>query len=289
MQRRATILPSLRNAALHKGSAFTLVELLVVIAITSILPALVLPALAKARNRAYSAICISNSRQLTLAWLMYSGDYEDRLPYNLGGKADRSNFAPNTNINWVEGVMSWEVTDSDNTNATLMTQGTLGPYVDRNPKIYKCPLDRALSKEQKAAGWTERVRSYSMNAMVGHAGALIKYPERFNINNPEYEQFFTLSSIPNPERIFVLVEEHPDSINDGYFLNIPDDSQWVDLPASYHEGGCAFSFADGHAEIHKWMSSETLRPPSPEGALLPFSFSDAGRADFNWIGERTSV
>ena len=182
--------------------------------------------------------------------------------------------------------MSWEL-DSDNTNSTLMTEGSLGSYVSRNPKLYKCPLDRALSKEQRAAEWAERVRSYSMNAMVGHAGALIKYG--WNINNPDYRQFFTLTSIPNPERIFVFVEEHSDSINDGYFLNIPDDSQWVDLPASYHDGGCLFSFADGHAEIHKWMSSDTLRPPGPDAALLPFSFSETGRTDFNWIAERTSV
>jgi len=68
-----------------------------------------------------------------------------------------------------------------------------------------------------------------------------------------------------------------------------DDSQWVDLPASYHDRGCMFSFADGHAEIHKWMSSDTLRPPDPDAALLPFSFSEAGRGDFNWIAERTSI
>lgn len=286
MQRRARILLPLRNSAFEPRSGFTLVELLVVIAIIGILAALIFPAVARAKRRSYSVICLSNSRQLTLAWLMYAGDYADRLPYNLGGDPGRHTFAPNTNINWVNGIMSWEL-DSDNTNSILMTQGTLGPYVDRNPKVYKCPLDRALSKEQRAAGWTERVRSYSMNAMVGHAGSLIKYG--WNINNPDYQQFFTLTSIPHPDRIFVFVEEHPDSINDGYFLNIPDESQWVDLPASYHDGGCIFSFADGHAEMHKWISSDTLRPSSPDAALLPYSFSEAGRADFDWIAERTSV
>ena len=286
MQNRAKILLSSRKATLPLRPAFTLIELLVVIAIIGILAALVFPALAKARTKGYSVLCINNSRQLTLAWLMYAGDNADRLAYNLGGKPDRSTFAPNTNVNWVSGIMSWEL-DSDNTNSTLMTGAALGPYVDRNPRVYKCPLDRALSKEQRAAGWSERVRSYSMNAMVGDAGALIKWG--WNVNNPDYQQFFTLSSISNPDRIFVFVEEHPDSINDGYFLNVPDDSQWVDLPASYHDGGCAFSFADGHAEIHKWMSSETLRPPAPDAALLPFSFSEAGRADFKWIAERTSV
>jgi len=288
MHRRAAILLPLRNSPFQPRLAFTLIELLVVIAIVAILAGLVLPAIAKARIRGYSVICLNNSRQLTLAWMMYAGDYEDRLPYNLGGDAGRHTFAPNTNINWVNGIMSWEVVNgSDNTNTTLMTSGTLGAYVNYSPKVYKCPLDRALSKEQRAAGWAERVRSYSMNAMVGHAGPLIKYG--WNINNPDYQQFFTLTGIPDPERIFVFVEEHPDSINDGYFLNVPDDSQWVDLPASYHDRGCMFSFADGHAEIHKWMSSDTLRPPDPDAALLPFSFSEAGRGDFNWIAERTSI
>src|SRR5438445_6344465 len=146
MQRRARILLPLRNSAFHRYRAFTLIELLVVIAVIAILAALVLPAVAKARIRGYAVSCLSNSRQLTLAWLMYAGDDADRLPYNLGGKADRSTFAPNTNINWVNGIMSWEVVNgSDNTNATLMTSGSLGSYLDRNPKVYKCPLDRALS------------------------------------------------------------------------------------------------------------------------------------------------
>src|SRR5947207_11047980 len=149
MQRRARILLPLRNSPFSRPSAFALIELLVVIAIIAILAGLVLPAIAKARIRGYSVVCLSNSRQLTLAWMMYAGDYGDRLPYNLGGDKGRIIFAPNTNINWVEGVMSWEL-DSDNTNATLMTEGTLGAYVNYNPKVYKCPLDRALSKEQRA-------------------------------------------------------------------------------------------------------------------------------------------
>src|SRR5437899_9130429 len=136
MQNRARILLPLRNAALCARSSFTLIELLVVVAIIAILAALVLPALAKARSKSYAVICLSDIRQLTLAWLMYAGDNGDRLPYNLGGKADRSTFAPNTNINWVNGIMSWEL-DSDNTNTTLMTEASLGSYVDRNPRIYK--------------------------------------------------------------------------------------------------------------------------------------------------------
>src|SRR3954466_1734549 len=106
------------------GLAFTLVELLVVIGVVAILASLVLPALAKAKTRGLSIACLSNIRQLGLAWIMYSGDFEDRLPYNLGGNPERTSFAAKTNINWVNNIMSWEV-DPENTNTALITEASL--------------------------------------------------------------------------------------------------------------------------------------------------------------------
>jgi len=259
----------------------------VVIGIIAVLASLVLPALAKAKSRGYAISCLSNMRQLTLAWMMYSGDYEDRLPYNLGGAADRTSFAAKTNINWVNNILSWEV-DADNTNATLITEASLGSYTAKNPRIYKCPSDRALSAEQRAAGFQERTRSYSMNAMVGNAGPLIQYGS-VNVNNPNYRQFFNLGSIPNPARIFVFIEEHPDSINDGYFLNVPGYYEWIDLPASYHNNGCNLSYADGHVEYHKWKGTDVLRPAEAEAANLPADVSSNSRVDFDWLAYRTSI
>src|SRR4051812_45056990 len=270
----------------RRGNAFTLIELLVVIAIIAILAGLILPALATAKGRATAVVCQSNLRQLTLAWFIYAGDHDDRLPYNLGGQGSGTNVAPKTNINWVNNVMSWG-TEPDNTNTALITEASLGSYANRNVRIYKCPSDRVLSDAQRKLGWTERTRSYSMNAMVGHAGSLIKYG--WNINNPDYKQFFTLTSIRTPEQIFVFLDEHPDSINDGYFLNVPDQSYWVDLPGSYHNGAGSFSFADGHTELHKWMDAKTLRPAKPDGAELPLSLLPGARSDYDWVSERTSV
>src|SRR3954465_2597681 len=266
--------------------AFTLVELLVVIAIIAILASLVLPALAKAKSRGYSITCLSNIRQLSLAWMMYAGDFEDRLPYNLGGDAARTTFASKTNINWVNNILSWEP-NPDNTNTALITEAALAPFAARDYRIYKCPSDRTVSAEQRAAGFQERTRTYSMNAMIGNAGALTKYG--VNVNNPDYRQFFTLSSIPSPSHIFVFLEEHPDSINDGYFLNIPDENVWYDLPASYHNGACNFAYADGHAELHRWQSSDTMKPAEPEGAGLPLRVSASSRVDYDWVSERTSI
>lgn len=126
-----------------------------------------------------------------------------------------------------------------------------------------------------------------MNGMVGDAGESMQSGR--NVNNPDYVQFVTYTSIPDPSSIFVFVEEHPDSINDGYFLNNPDSGEWIDLPASTHEGAGVVSFADGHIEVHPWKDAETRRPSVPDGAGLPMAVSAARHEDFEWLARRTSV
>jgi prepilin-type N-terminal cleavage/methylation domain-containing protein/prepilin-type processing-associated H-X9-DG protein len=269
-----------------RSAAFTLVELLIVIGILAILAAILLPVLTRAKSAAQATLCINNTKQLTLAWLIYVGDHEDRLPYNLGGNALRKTVAPKDPLNWVNGIMSWGP-DPDNTNTTLITQASLGPYCDSLTRIYKCPADRVLSDVQKQLGWSARTRSCSMNAMVGDAGWLSE--GGVNQNNPGYRQFFILGEIPAPADIFVFLDEHPDSINDGYFLNQPDDLEWVDLPGSAHNGAGTVSFADGHVELHRWLEPTTRLPVEPETAPLPFDVPTNQRADFDWLAQRTSV
>jgi len=277
---------------------FTLIELLTVIAIIAVLAALVLPALARARERARAIICLNNTKQLLLAWQIYTGDNDDRLPYNLGMTG--SSFR--TDLNWVNNVMTWDLS-SDNTNLATLTDTSLGSFVGGNTSVYRCPSDEALSSVQRAAGWTARIRSYSMNAMVGDAGNFTT--NGFNINNPDYTQFFKMTQIPEPSEIFVFLDEHPDSIDDGYFLNkSPDDNyaaaygsaagsaQWTDLPASYHNGTTAFSYADGHSSLHRWLQPDTIRPPLPNAANLPIpipSSPAAAISDFNWVLDHMSV
>ena len=271
----------------EQWSGFTLIELLVVIALIAILAALLLPALSKARERAQGIACLNNTRQLALAWMLYADDHNGHLAYNLGGDARRLTLAPRTNLNWVNGILTWEL-DNDNTNTATLTQASLGSYANRNASLYRCPSDHVLSSIQRNAGWSGRVRSYSMNAMVGDAGDLTASGS--NLNNPGYVQFFSLAAIPQPSEIFVFLDEHPDSINDGYFLNRANYNynEWIDLPASYHNGSAALAFADGHSEIHRWQSASTRKPARADVVDLPLAISQAEAQDFYWVIKRMS-
>ena len=261
---------------------FTLIELLVVIAIIAILAAILLPTLSAARERARGLICLGNTRQLELAWELYADDHNGQLPDNLV----MTEFGSRTNSNWVNNVMTWD-THPDNTNLATITGASLGPYAENQTSIYRCPSDHALSSMQRAAGWTARIRSYSMNAMVGDVGQFTATGT--NLNNPDYLQFFKLTQIPHPTEIFVFLDEHPDSIDDGYFINRAYSWQWRDLPASYHNGAAAFSFADGHSALHSWMVPSTIRPPWPAAASLPISLPYKEWSDFQWVISHMSV
>jgi len=274
------------NSKRGRRRAFTLVELLVVIAIVTILASLILPALHGAKTRAQTTQCVNNLRQLTLACLVYAADAEDALPYNMGEAEIRRMVAQGEYLNWSSAIMNWEL-DPDNTNTALLARGGIGPELSGVPQVYRCPDDRAVSDVQANAGWRFRVRSYSMNAMTGNAGEYTRTGE--NINNPDYAQFFRLSAIPSTARIFLFVEEHPDSINDGYFLNRAGSYEWIDLPASYHGGRANFGCADGHVESYKWRHGSTKPAPRPDQAQLPFAVPPDERHDFRWLMYRTSV
>lgn len=126
-----------------------------------------------------------------------------------------------------------------------------------------------------------------MNAMIGDAGELSE--SGANANNPHYVQFFRITDIPRPSDIFVFVEEHPDSINDGYFLNQYYVNHWNDLPASDHNGAAPFAFADGHAQLHRWVEGSTQQPSRPDVVDFPLTLADSQTTDLNWVLKHTSI
>jgi len=262
------------------GDGFTLIELLVVIAVIAILAGLLLPALSKAKVRAQCLHCLNSTRQLGLAWLIYADDNVGRLVPNTGGNSTDPNV-----VDWVRGRMDWS-TAPDNTNALRFKEqnALLGPYTHGAPGLYRCPGDQFLDPTQKKAGWRQRVRSVSMNFSLGdparsdYLGALITRKLGDIVN-------------PAPSRRWAFVDEHADSINNGYFTVYMDENRWEDLPAAYHNGACGFAFTDGHSEIKKWLDRFTRKPVafdntfSWRSSTLPVS----SLQDHRWLQERTAA
>jgi prepilin-type processing-associated H-X9-DG protein/prepilin-type N-terminal cleavage/methylation domain-containing protein len=274
-----------RAARLRAGQAFTLVELLVVIGVLAILAGLLVPVLGQAKAKGYAVSCLNNQRQLVVAWQVHADDNEDRAAANFGKDQVLEEIANGTYRNWVNNVMDWS-DNPMNTNTALLFAGGIGPYLSGVEGVFRCPSDFALSDLQHQLGWRSRVRSYSMNLMVGDAGNFSA--SGANTNNPYYRQFFTTAEIPQPSDIFVFIEEHPDTLDDGYFLNKPYSTNWIDLPASYHGGGANVAFADGHVEQHKWVVSSTRYPARAQ--ILPYPLTlDGGAADYSWVIQHMSI
>ncbi len=252
----------------HSGRGFTLIELLVVVAIIAILAALLLPALSRAKDSAQAAACSDNIRQLNLGWLLYSDDSHGALVNN-SSMADTRTYRRS----WVNNIEDWG-TSQENTNPAYILSGKLAPYVNNSLGVYKCPSDRSMAQ------CGPRLRSYSLNSLVGDP---LITPNRFN---PDWEQFLKITEFPRPSHFYTFIEEHPDTINDGYFMNSWNQIKWGNLPASYHNGSANIAWADGHIERHKWLA-DTVRPPVKGGAGGGFVPNPDN--DYLWLRDRTSV
>lgn len=265
-----------------------------VIAIIAILAAMLLPALSKAKLKAQGIASLNNKKQLTLAWAMYTGDFNDALPIN----SDQS-FAYKNTPSWVGGgFMDWGTTAVNNSTAYLINDlvSSMGPYTARSPKIYWCPADMFVSPLQRQQGWANRVRSVAMNAAMGDG---VKYAA-MSQNGFGWGGFFWATKMsqlttPGPSQSWLLMDEHPDSIDDGIFYTNPAATNGVgsltEMPASLHGGASAVSFADGHTEMHKWQESViTVQPVRYVTYLHKVNANPpAFNRDLAWIAERTPI
>jgi len=249
---------------------FTLIELLVVIAIIAILAAMLLPGLTRAKQQSLGVYCENNIHQMCLAWQMYAHESKDVLAGNWWEGEQNHDVGPNgLAVNWISG---WEELGTpntfDNTNTALIMSpvyGQLGSYVN-NPKAYQCAASRSLCLEGKQP--YPLARDISMSNFMGYNSDITTgYPNFSKLSLINGTDFYTHNPF-GPAQAFVFIDEKDNSIDDGEFLVEMQTSEIANIPASYHAGAGLVGFADGHAEIHKWLTAQVLLPPQFGGAVV---------------------
>jgi len=237
--------------------AFTLIELLVVIAIIGILAAVLLPALSKAKQRAYTIACLSNLKQLQLCLHLYGVDNTDFMPPNsfVYNMATLRAFPGNEGPSWCTNVAPFEADPKGIQGGILFQYNT-------SIAIYRCPADSSTIETPGGAKLTtSRIRSYNLSQSVNG----LSYAGQISDSVPHYKKFTEIRK-PRPVGLLVFLEVHQDEIMDTQF-GIPVEvawwgvGNWWDLPANRHNQGANFSFADGHVERWKWKAPKVVTVP----------------------------
>jgi len=248
---------------------------------------MLLPALAKSKTKAQGIFCMNNLKQLQLVWQFYADDNQDRV-------TSSGYVSPVEPTAWVDGWLNFDPANTDNTNTLALQDPKRSKFAAylTEVSVYKCPADKSVVT---AGGVTKpRVRSMGMSQAWAGPGDWLD-PAGFGVNgtSKKYRTFFKTAEIidPGPSQCYVLLDEHPDSINAGGFANMmvesPPAARIIDYPASFHNGAAGISFADGHAEIRKWVDARTTPPPKYNNNL-PLNVASANNLDMIWLSDRTS-
>ncbi|HWY30283.1 MAG TPA: prepilin-type N-terminal cleavage/methylation domain-containing protein [Candidatus Acidoferrum sp.] len=276
---------------------FTLIELLVVIAIIAILAAMLLPALSKAKQKAWAVNCMNSTKQLTLGWIMYAGDNNDKTPNLYANGNDPGTYAVGqvnvADTNWCGGNMSSTFAQS-NTNTANLVHGLLYNYIN-NVGVYHCAADHSVQGFPNHVASAElKVRSYSM------AQTFIPYTRGQSgfLPAPRYKTYVKLGNIVKPSDTWVFIDENENSINDAAFANIMTSQTGApvtqvsveDTPSGRHAGSTGMSFSDGHSIVHHWLSSWTYTLPPPYNSGRGSPPGDQGAInDMVWLSSVTTV
>jgi prepilin-type N-terminal cleavage/methylation domain-containing protein/prepilin-type processing-associated H-X9-DG protein len=267
------------------ATGFTLIELLVVISIIAILAALLLPVLSQAKARAAVANCMSNLKQLQTAWQLYTVDNNDFIAGNNWESEAGVNGAARGNANWVTGWLDpRQANDTDNTNIALLLNSrwtSVGADI-QSARLYRCSASAIMVQE--GGGWYPLVRTISMSGWMGY---------NCTMWNPGYRLFRKTANLVglSPSDALVFIDERDDSIDDGYFAIDMVAPQLANLPAGYHAGAGAVSFADGHAEIHRWRSPQVLarQQAGAETVKHEYMAVPANNPDLAWLRAHATV